>query len=108
MPPLRPTLAERARRSIAAACAGVVLTLAIFAASPELHHGLHDGDHGEAHHATCAVALFAGGVAPATTDVSPGTEPRLSDAGHRFPREELFCAASHHRLPPGRGPPAQA
>lgn len=84
----------------------LVLALAVFAASPELHAKLHGGSIGHDDH--CPVALFAAGV---TTPV--GLQVALpAVAEFRVPRafaaEEIFLSSPRYLRQPERGPPERA
>jgi len=91
----RPSLfAEYLRRLFAAGGAALVLALAVFAASPELHHWLH-ADAGPASDDECAVTLFASGVsiAPAAIPVPlPAMEWRV--VSHREVEQSLSGRAA--------------
>jgi hypothetical protein len=81
----------------------LVLALAIFAASPDLHAWLHadvsltDDE--------CAVALFAGGVAAPAA--APAVHACLTvwHVPEYLSSDELFLASPRYRLQPERGPP---
>jgi hypothetical protein len=96
-------LAAFLRRLLAGGSAALVLALAVFAASPDLHGWLHvDNGAGDDE---CAVALFAGGVSapPAAVAVS------LSATEWKVPTyqsvDELFLASPRYLQQPERGPP---
>lgn len=106
MPRLRPPRlsAEFLRRLFAAGAVALVFALAVFAASPVLHHWLH-GQDGRTIDDSCAVELFASGVslaldAPAVTAPSAAwcEEPRVVVA-------EIFLASPRYLRQPERGPP---
>lgn len=94
------------RRLHAAAFAGLVVALMVFAAAPRLHEWLHGagGDHGADR---CAVVLFASGV----TLVS-GAIPVAPPRAHEESRIVVAYAAADWTSPrflllPGRAPPAR-
>jgi hypothetical protein len=109
----RSALAEFLRRLVAAGSAALVLALAIFAASPDLHGRLHGHDHCPVHEKnaddsadhTCAITLFAGGlpVPHAALDLAPGAA-----AWHAQPpavAERIFLTTPRYLRQPERGPP---
>lgn len=88
---------------MAAGGAALVLALAVFAASPDLHSWLHS-DNGTGDD-ECAVALFASGVStPAGAIVVS-----LSATEWKIPTytsvDELFLASPRYLHQPERGPP---
>lgn len=100
----RRTFAEFLRRLGAAGGAALVLALAIFAASPELHHWLHS-DASTASDDGCAVALFAGGVSVplgAIAVVPPAAEWRET---LHAPVVEILLVTPRYLRQPERGPP---
>ncbi len=100
----RRLFAEFLRRLGAAGGAALVLALAVFAASPELHAWLHTtggapGDDG------CAVVLFAHGVSAPLGVVAAAPpasawreQPRVVPGG-------VFLASPRYLRQPERGPP---
>jgi hypothetical protein len=101
----RTTLAELARAVIAAGGAALVLALAVFAASPELHHELHAG--APTSEESCPVTLFANGVSLPLDPVAVVAPEALGDAQRVTPAHEVRLVASRYLLRPERGPPAQ-
>ena len=102
---------DRLRRLLALGCAGLVLALSIFAASPVAHDWLHDDGHrhcdepsSSAEH-TCAVVMFASGVSLAVgpfaltppTDVPQGVSPVTA--------ADVFLVSPRYLRQPERGPP---
>ena len=99
---------DRLRRLIAAACAGLVLGLTIFAASPAAHGALHaDGDchHHTASDDTCAVVLFASGVDLPTA--APCVTPPIGTKTTASPlaATNIFLVSPRSLRQPERGPP---
>ena len=99
---------DRLRRLVAVACAGLVLGLTIFAASPAAHGALHaDGDcpHHTPSEDTCAVVLFAIGVdlPTAALGVSPPTAA-TADASP-IAATDIFLVSPRYLRQPERGPP---
>lgn len=100
---------HRLRRLLALGCAGLVLALTIFAASPIAHGALHDHEHDGADVAssdhTCAVVLFASGVGlpvgplaiTPPTEVPQGISPVTA--------AEVFLVSPRYLRQPERGPP---
>lgn len=93
------------RRVVAAGCAALVLSLAILAACPDLHHFLHgekdacgDGDDG------CAVVLFAHGLTETAAAILVVVALRLLAERVSIPVGFLVLAP-RFQLPPGCGPP---
>lgn len=101
----RSTLAEMLRRLLAAGSAALVFALTVLAASPAAHDELHD--HGVPHaDDTCAVVLFAGGVAlpletPLPTPSVAAWQPLLPAVA-----EEILFTAPRYLHQPERGPPS--
>jgi hypothetical protein len=96
---------EFARRLVAAGGALLVLALAIFAVSPDLHHALHDASN-QAATDGCAIELFASGIS-----VPLGTVVALPPSGawQEFVpgwAEELRLAPPRYLRQPERGPPS--
>ena len=94
------------RRLIAAGCAALVLSLAVFAACPDLHHWLHgEKDSGGDDDDGCAVVLFAHGVTEAAV-ATVLVVVALRLLGKRLPMPaELLLQEPRFQLPPGCGPP---
>lgn len=97
-------VADCLRRLSAAGGVALVLALAVFAASPELHGWLHP-DGGTAGEDSCAVALFAAGVS-----LPLGAVPVVAPAAAWLPpapavAEEIFLAPPRYLRQPERGPP---
>jgi hypothetical protein len=90
-------------RLMASGGAALVLALAVFAASPDLHAWLHvDSGAGDDE---CAVALFAGGVAaPASALTIALTTIEWKVPAYRSV-DELFLASPRYLHQPERGPP---
>jgi hypothetical protein len=103
----------RATALVAALC---VLLLAMFAASPTLHAGLHDHDHaagvhdhgapvGDAEH-ICAVTLFAqGAMALLVFCLLILARPIVAGLTLRA-TDEIVVAQPRYRLVPSHAPPA--
>jgi hypothetical protein len=101
-------------RAIALMAASCVLLLAVFAASPTLHAGLHAKPAGvekagvpaaEADH-TCAVTLFAQGVVPLLVFCLL-VLARPAIAGLKlYVGDDLVVGQPHYRLVPSHAPPA--
>ena len=101
----RPPLAEFFRRLFAVGGAALVLALSIFAASPAAHDLLHG--HGTVQKDdTCAVVLFAGGVA-LPLDM-PVAVPAVAEWQPQPPAvaEEIFFTSPRYLHQPERGPPS--
>lgn len=99
---------DRLRRLAAAGCAGIVLGLTIFAASPAAHGALHadgDGHHHTASEDACAVVLFAGGVdlPTAAPCVTPPTD--TTAAASPLAATNVFLVSPRYLRQPERGPP---
>ena len=91
------------RRLLAASAAGLVLLLAVLAASPALHEVLH-ADAAQPDHA-CAVTLFLQGVEAATAALVLLAAPLRRVLGAVREPAPVRAAVPAYRLPPGRGPP---
>ena len=103
----------RATALVAALC---VLLLAVFAASPTLHAGLHEHDHaahahdhgapvGDTEH-TCAVTLFAhGAMALLVFCLLMLARPAVAGLTLRA-TDERVVAQPRYRLVPSQAPPA--
>jgi hypothetical protein len=103
----------RATALVAALC---VLLLAVFAASPTLHAGLHEHGHdhaahnhgtpaGDAEH-TCAVTLFAqGAMALLVLCLLMLARPVVAGLALRA-TDEMVVAQPRYRLVPSHAPPA--
>ncbi len=99
-------LAEFLRRLIAAGSAALVLTLAVFAASPVLHDRLHTATD-TTHDDSCAVGLFAHGVSlPFDAIAAPLPPATLAAPAPAFPRD-IFVSPPRYLRQPERGPPAR-
>lgn len=113
------TLPDPLRRILAAGCAGLVLVLTIFAASPVAHDWLHAvekkhvcGEHPapaapastNADH-DCAVVLFASGVELPVGPVAL-TPPRVLAQGvSPVTAAEFYLVSPRYLRQPERGPP---
>ena len=100
-------LTDALRRLVAAGCAGLVLALTVFAASPVAHELLHEDEHAEdvAVDDRCAVVMFASGV---SLDVAPlaVTPPTTAVQGiSPVTAAEVFLATPRYLRQPERGPP---
>lgn len=111
---LSPNVLNAFRRLIAVGGAALVLLLAVTAASPALHALAHAHATGHEQPATpgtdsadtCAVVLFAQGVAP-ITDTAVITLQTLVRHELQLPAaEEPLLAAARYLHQPERGPPA--
>ena len=92
------------RRTLAAGCAVLILTLGLLATSPSLHGKLHAGPHATLDDG-CAVALFATGVSVALPLV---TLPPAMGEGRERPgvtSQEVLLGSPRYLLRPERGPP---
>ena len=80
----------------------LLLALQALAASPHLHHLLHEDSHQPDHQ--CAVKLLSDGM----VDLEPGlvflVQPRAESAPASV-RETIILSAPDHQFPPGRAPP---
>ncbi len=114
------------RQALAAGCALLVFGLGLMAVNPTLHdlaHGhapdatpapcgcahSHDeeqeaGDPGDADH-SCAVVLFAQGVALATPAIAPAAPPEFRSEPTSAAAKETLLTAPRYLHQPGRGPP---
>lgn len=99
----RSALADSLRRFCAAGGAALVLALAVFSASPQLHDWLHEG--GAAHDDDCAIALFAGGIAVSLGGVAIAAPTAAWREPAPVAAAEIFVAAPRYLLMPERGPP---
>lgn len=81
----------------------LVLTLAVFAASPKLHAKLHGGPQG--HEDSCPVAVFANGVSTPLGSVV--TLPAIAErqVPTAVTAENIFLASPRYLRQPERGPP---
>lgn len=97
-------IVSRFRRFCAVTAAGLLLLLAVSAASPSLHHWLH-GDGSDDASDNCAVVLFATGVTLAAAALAV-TAPRLAwrETAVRF-AAPLFLTSPRYLRQPERGPP---
>lgn len=90
---------------LATACAALVFTLSVFAASPVLHEQLHHDD-ACASDDGCAVVLFANGVSvPLAAPVLPPPSADWREQPYLTSVEVLRNSPRYLQLP-GRGPPA--
>lgn len=96
---------ERLRRSVAVACAALVLALTVFAASPLAHGCLHDPDTGLAGDHGCAVTLFAAGIAPSLGYVAIAPPPLQRHALARLSHDAVLLVTPRYLRQPERGPP---
>ena len=92
------------RRLLAVGGVGLILALAIFAASPALHQQLHAAQHASTEDG-CAIALFAGGVSVAAllTALPPSVAPWSELRG--IAALEVLLDSPRYLLQPERGPP---
>lgn len=108
----RPTLppASVLSRVLAGFLAGLVLTLALLAVSPDLHERLHGGEHRHAHATDlgdddgCVVQLFAHGI---TTPLAliPVAPPAANWGTPAIIQPRLYLSAPRYLHQPERGPP---
>ena len=104
-------LADRLRRILAAGSAALVLALTLFAASPVAHAWLHSHDDDHADHPatvdvdTCAVAMFANGVAPDLGQPALGAPVAVVRAISPTTAAEIFLVSPRYLRQPERGPP---
>ena len=103
--PLR--LTDPLRRLLALGCAGLVLALSVFAASPAAHELLHDDDHdtAAADH-TCAVVMFAGGVGLPVGPVAVVPPTTIAEGISPVTAADVFLLAPRYLHQPERGPPS--
>ncbi len=98
-------------RLVAAGSAALVLALALFAASPELHDSLHrDRCKAHAHDPAaegdrCAVVLFASGVEPAPAPLEIAAPAAAWRPAAPAAAEEIFLTTPRYLRQPERGPP---
>jgi hypothetical protein len=106
---------------VAAGCASLVFALGLLAVSPALHSLVHATPAGSTHTActhhhpdtppgddadhTCAVVLFAQGLALSVQTVAPESSPVVWHAVDFPAAEEQLLAAPRYLLQPERGPP---
>ncbi|MDP3070584.1 MAG: hypothetical protein Q8N18_09860 [Opitutaceae bacterium] len=100
--------ASRLRAVVAAGCAGLVLALTVFAASPRAHEWLHDADH---HHhdegdAGCAVVLLAGGVSLPVGPVALTPPVAIACDQPTLAATDVLLVSPRYLFQPERGPPA--
>ena len=99
--------AERLRRVLAAGCAALVLALTVFAASPVAHSWLHlDADsHATTDTDTCAVTLFASGVALPVGPIAVTPPVAVPHTILPATAAEVFLISPRYLRQPERGPP---
>jgi hypothetical protein len=114
---LNRTTADTLRRLVAGGCAGLVLALTLFAASPAAHAWVHASeDHadpcepGRAHPAAaemdgCAIVLFAGGVDVPAGPVALVPPRALPQSVSRATAAEFHLVRPRYLHQPERGPP---
>jgi hypothetical protein len=91
------------QRWFAAFSAGLVLLLAVLAASPDLHALIHhDADHADH---SCAITLFHQGLDAPAAIVFAASAPVMVELGLAIPDPATRPDAHLDRLQPGRGPP---
>lgn len=96
-------LPTRLSRVCALLLTGTVLMLALFAASPAIHHWLHaDADHADHE---CAITLYAQGVTTATVGVALVVVAWRLLGLSQNAGVELFLSAPRFLYLPGRAPP---
>lgn len=112
------SLVGHVRRVLALGCAGLVLALTVFAASPAAHEWLHvDAKHsncGHAHKSTpvtaethdCAVVLFASGVSLPVGPVAVIPPLEAVQSVSPVTAAEVFLVSPRYLRRPERGPPA--
>lgn len=94
------------RRMLAAGCAGLVLALTIFAASPSAHELLHDDDHEHAvAEDTCAVVMFASGVSLPVAPLSITPPTNVVQGVSPVTAADVFLVSPRYLRQPERGPP---
>ena len=96
--------AESFRRFLAVGGVALVLLLALFAATPELHRALHAG-HEMGDSDDCAVVLFAQGVTSPCDTAILAAIPAEWSVFTRPVAVEVFIASPRYLHVPGRGPP---
>jgi hypothetical protein len=111
-------LANRIRPALATACAGLVLALTVFAASPVAHQWLHvskaDAGRTDAQHPApkgsdvdgCAVVLFASGVALPVGPIAVTPPAEAVQGVSPVTAAEVFLVSPRYLRQPERGPPA--
>ena len=102
----RAQFAEFLHRLLAGGSAALVLALAVFAASPELHSWLHSDD-GVAGDDGCAVVLFANGVSAPLGVIAVVPPSATWQEQPRAIAEEICLASPRYLHQPERGPPVQ-
>jgi len=97
-------VATFAHRALALGCALVVIALAVFAASPELHHKLHVADN-DAGADACAVVLFAAGVSAAVAAIVVAAPTVAFSETAGLTPIRVYVASPRYLRRPERGPP---
>ena len=99
-------LVDRLRRVLAGGCAGLVLALTVFAASPVAHNWLHDADHENGDSGdTCAVVMFAGGVSQPVGPFALTPPTTLAASVSLVTAADVFLVSPRYLRQPERGPP---
>ena len=113
----RPRFSDPFRRVLASGCAGLVLALTFFAASPAAHKWLHAAahdDHTCAKHPApapvdsdhaCAVVLFANGVDTPVEPLALSAPVPIAEGLFRIAAEDIFLVSPRYLRQPERGPP---
>ena len=95
------------RRGLALGCAALVLTLAVFAASPSAHGLLHDDDYCHAaHDEGCAVVMFASGVSLPVAPIAITPPTAVAQAISPVTAADVFLVSPRYLRQPERGPPS--
>lgn len=102
------TLIALLRRFIAAGSIALVVLLGWLSSSPSLHEQLHAHDHATTteHGDTCAVALFAQGLAAPLDTAVIDAPVCVASETRLFSTTELLLIPARYLRQPERGPPA--
>ena len=98
--------ANLVRRYLAPSAAVLIFALGVFATSPALHAWLH-GNDALAADDSCAVVLFAGGVAVSLVAIVLIPLTRVWREAVQPVTREIFPPQSHYLRQPERGPPVR-
>ena len=80
------------------------LMLGLLAASPRLHHLLHQDSHATTH--TCLISQVSQGTFTCGLSSAPAPSPVAIVFGALSQGETIFLSVSDHSLAPSRGPPS--
>jgi hypothetical protein len=98
---------DRLRRLLAGGCAGLVLALTIFAASPTAHGLLHDDAGTGLTDDGCAVVLFANGVSFPVGPIAIIPPEVVTKSASPITAAEVVLVSPRYLRQPERGPPSR-